>query len=404
MVVDIKKYREDKILNNSRILLDNRHVILKFDDEMSISGNAPNTRIGYLQSLREFAESIKTPFKDVTKDDVIKFLSNLKSNGYTLPKRRGKYNDATITLYKTRIRKFYQWLFGMKKFYYPPMCDFTVSPPKSKTKLPEDMLTEEEIKAMVEKADNSRDRAIISVFYESALRCSEFLNLTIKDVSFDEFGGKIQVRDGKTGDRVVRIVNSTPYLKQWLNEHPDPNPESFVWVNISPYTRRKRFHKVMTSGGLATLLKRFACLCEIRKKIHPHLYRHSRLTILANFLTESQLKLFAGWTASSKMCEKYVHLSGRDVDRAMLKAHGIIKEDEEKVSETFKPVVCSFCSTKNPPENRFCFNCFYPLSEKDVDDLKIVKTALGEITKILIKNPQLNPMLIKTLTEWDEKK
>jgi ribosomal protein L40E len=160
----------------------------------------------------------------------------------------------------------------------------------------------------------------------------------------------------------------------------------------------------MTSGGLGALLKRFACLCGIRKKIHNHLYRHSRLTILANYLTESQLREFAGWTSSSKMAERYVSLSGRDIDKAMLKAHGVTVGDEEKASETFKPVVCSSCNTKNPPENRFCFNCYYPLNEKDADDLKQVKVSLSQIVKILVKNPDLNPMITKTLIEWNEKK
>ena len=70
-------------------------------------------------------------------------------------------------------------------------------------KLPEELLTEEEIQKMISSCANLRDRALVSVLYESGCRIGEIGNLRIKDVLFDEYGAKIDVL-GKTGARRVR--------------------------------------------------------------------------------------------------------------------------------------------------------------------------------------------------------
>jgi site-specific recombinase XerD len=68
----------------------------------------------------------------------------------------------------------------------------------------------------------------------------------------------------------------------------------------------------------------------LNKRVYTHLLRHTRATELASILTEAQMKELLGWTQSSDMPSVYVHLSGRDVDSAFLKAHGIIPSSEEK--------------------------------------------------------------------------
>lgn len=64
------------------------------------------------------------------------------------------------------------------------------------------------------------------------------------------------------------------------------------------------------------LFKKAARKTKIRKRCNPHIFRHSRATLLAQHLTEAQLKQVFGWTQSSKMASVYVHLSGRDNDDA----------------------------------------------------------------------------------------
>ena len=97
-------------------------------------------------------------------------------------------------------------------------------------------------------------------------------------------------------------------------------------------------------------------MAGVKKRVNPHNFRHSRETYLANFLTEAQMKEFFGWTQDSKMAGVYVHMSGRNVDNALLKIYGI-KNDEEKRESIFKPKECPRCQKVNQATNKFCSRC-----------------------------------------------
>ena len=77
------------------------------------------------------------------------------------------------------------------------------------------------------------------------------------------------------------------------------------------------------------MLKSVAQNAGIDKPINPHHFRHSRATDLAKKLTEAQLCQYMGWIQSSKEAATYVHLSGRDMDKAILTLHGLAEEETQ---------------------------------------------------------------------------
>ena len=132
-------------------------------------------------------------------------------------------------------------------------------------KLPEEILTKEDIKKMIDAARTPRDRAIISVLYESGCRVGEFLSMRIKNVSFDRYGAVIVVH-GKTGYRRIRLVSSVPYLAEWMNSHPfSEDPEAWLWISLNnfrrlPYNFLRTILRVIAKK--ARWLKSFAGLRE----------------------------------------------------------------------------------------------------------------------------------------------
>ena len=96
------------------------------------------------------------------------------------------------------------------------------------------------------------------------------------------------------------------------------NPDSYVWINIG----LRGYGDPLNYSGYNLLLKRLAKKAGINKRVHPHLFRHSRCTILAQHLTEAQLEKYAGWVYGSDMSGIYIHLSGRDLDDAILRSMG----------------------------------------------------------------------------------
>ena len=101
-----------------------------------------------------------------------------------------------------------------------------------KRKLPEDMLTVSEVNLLIEKAQNPRDKALFALLNDVGPRIGEILRLRIKDVHFDDYGAYIVFPDGKTGARRVRLMLSIHYLKNWIENHPKPDPDNFLFVKL----------------------------------------------------------------------------------------------------------------------------------------------------------------------------
>ena len=72
----------------------------------------------------------------------------------------------------------------------PPSCD-------PLTKNADDILSGDEILAMIRGCQNSRDRAIIATLYESGVRIQELATLSWSQLTFDEYGVIINI-DART--------------------------------------------------------------------------------------------------------------------------------------------------------------------------------------------------------------
>lgn len=148
------------------------------------------------------------------------------------------------------------------------------------------------------------------------------------------------------------------------------------------------------------MIKESAVRAGIEKPVNPHHFRHSRATLLAKKLTEANLCEYMGWIQGSKEASTYVHLSGRDTDKAILAMHGLINEEEKK--DKFKPRVCPRCKTINDPASNFCSGCSLGLDEKtliEFDKQKEEATDLGMILKKAKSKDEIKEMLRPLLME-----
>jgi D-3-phosphoglycerate dehydrogenase len=178
-----------------------------------------------------------------------------------------------------------------------------------------DLLTREGMKRLLEACPTARGRAFIIMLYESGARIGEILNIEIRDLCFDRHGVLVDL-EGKTGKRRIRLVESADYLRRWLKEIDN----KFLWPGPDGNEPSKY-------PATAKFFKKTARVAGLRKKVYPHLFRHSRASELAQKLKESQLRAFMGWGAASDMPRVYIHLSAQDVDKAIL---DIYKTEESK--------------------------------------------------------------------------
>ncbi|MEM3000555.1 MAG: hypothetical protein QXX34_08560, partial [Candidatus Bathyarchaeia archaeon] len=99
---------------------------------------------------------------------------------------------------------------------------------------PERLLTQKDFEALVQAADNRRDKAMLYTLFEGALRPGELLSMRVSSVKFKqaetarvENGAVVKEKvdycvisvNGKTGLKVLPLVASYRPLLEWLEEH-----------------------------------------------------------------------------------------------------------------------------------------------------------------------------------------
>ena len=251
-------------------------------------------------------------------------------------------------------------------------------------KLPEELLTEEDIVNLIGACKSQRDKAIIALLYDTGMRVGELLNLRIRDVVLNRDSLGYAMVDGKTGKRRVTLIFSVPYLAYYLDNciKERSNDASLFFTTYGNAFDYSNVRKLLFDLKERTGMK---------KRLHPHLFRHSRASIYANSMTEQQLKKYFGWSGGSQMAAVYVHLSGKDVDDAVLKANGIeSKTDLQKTRLTAK--ACYKCHEVNEATSKYCKRCaspldFSPILEMgdDTDVRKELESLKSAITLLMSK-------------------
>lgn len=348
----IEKVREDSKLSER-----NKELLLKFQRQNQ-TGKLRQVKL--LKSIRLIGYYLNKDFDKVTKEDIESYVNYLTNSNYA---------EWTKYDYKTILKIFYRWL-GKTDVVSWVKCRNGNG--KHTAMLPEELLTQEEIKKLIQAARTKRNRLLVSLLYESGARIGEIRNLKLKNISFDEYGCKVTL-SGKTGMRRILLRECVPFLKEYINEHPRADePESYLFT--------KSNGEFMCYQSIRKILRQIFQRAGIKKRANPHSFRHQRATYLANFLTEAQMKVYFGWEQSSDMASIYVHMSGRDCDEALLsKVYGLAKLRKEAQESKLKPKECPRCKELNAVTNKYCSICNCPLDAEEQDRIQKLKQVVGNI-------------------------
>lgn len=196
--------------------------------------------------------------------------------------------------------------------------------PKAERPLPKP-LDESEIIRMIKVAETPYEKALVAVTYEGGLRLGELRNIKVGVVACGQYCAKLTV-NGKSGERPVRLIYSTPYLQTFLEHHPfkDDLEACLFYGRVSvDGGYRPDPKRPITHAGVAHILKRLAARAGINgKRIYPHLLRHSKATVLSKNMTDRELMTVFGWRTPS-MVGIYIHLSMKDVEDKLLRIAGM---------------------------------------------------------------------------------
>ena len=165
--------------------------------------------------------------------------------------------------------------------------------PKIKT-VRDDILTKEEVVQTINDCKDSQMRAIISMMWITGCRVGEIVLLKLKDLKDEQDYVAINMptlKQRKTvmPRRQILFPKSSEfyvYVKNYVNSIHPKFPENALF-EYSPFTIWYNMKKA-------------------NPNIYPHLFRHSRATILSESVDIFDLKYTFGW-ASMDMPQRYVH-------------------------------------------------------------------------------------------------
>jgi integrase/recombinase XerD len=370
-------------------------------NEISASHSYERNNIKALVNLSKFHSNKK--FKTIDKHDILLFLNS---------KRKSEEADplhswiATYNLYIVLLTRFFKWLyhpdFSPKDRPKPSCVDVARLRRKEQSIYkPTDMWTQEDDLLFLKYCSSKRDRCYHAISRDSSCRPHELLELKIKDVVFKVAGDRQYAEilvNGKTGQRHIPLINSLPYLKDWLDDHPQSTNQNAILIcgfskssgrrlriesmnhTYSKY-KNNTFPKLLDDPNVP-LTDKTKIKELLKKPWNPYVRRHSALTEKSKILKESILRQHAGWSRNSNMHQKYVHYFGNESSESILEAYGL-KPKLEDINK-LQPTACPNCKELNKVGSKFCVKCRMVLSydayAEAVEDTELQKSRIDNLT------------------------
>ena len=331
--------------------------------------NKEVTRINDFKTLIRLGKGLKKSFRVMEEEDINSYFRNINA---------GK---ATKNVYLHTFNKFFRWL---ERPEVMSNIKF-IKKDENNGKQYSEMLTEEELLKLIESYRDPCERALIATLADSSCRRGEIAGLKRKDVKVDHDKWTISV-NGKTGKRDVPLMFAQKYLEEWFNNwHPyKDNPEAPLWISRSPRLQNKPIQEqALSVNAIWRIVKNGG------KKLHPHLLRHSRLTILgAQNMPEFMMRSYAGWKPGSTMTGKYCHTNPEQIRKKMTAiANG--NKPPEPVKSKLQPKMCPRCNNENLPSAQYCKQCWLPLDVAvAMDEMKVIEMLRSHWYKDIVKSAQ----------------
>ena len=272
----------------------------------------------YLTRFFAFTKAKKP--SDLSEEQVREFRMHLnRQPGTKVGGRQEPMKRRTQNYYLIALRAFLKYLRkrGVESLN-PERIELAKVPERSL-----DLISSSELKRLmaapgVKTLEGKRDKAILELFFSTGLRISELTSLSIDDIDLtrDEFSVR-----GK-GDK-VRVVflsdTAKKCIQDYLKNRKDLDDALFV-----------RYGRKANDGGelrlspraVQRLLKKYAAIAGITRKVTPHVLRHSFATdLLQNGADLRSVQALLGH-ANIGTTQVYTHVTDKHLRDVHKKFHG----------------------------------------------------------------------------------
>ncbi len=164
---------------------------------------------------------------------------------------------------------------------------------------PEEFLTSEDVKRLIGVAEEVRDKALISMLWETGARLSEIYELKVGSFT-DWKEGKKVIINGFTGERKLPLIESVSVLDDWLSTHPrNDHPDEPLWC-WTDQEEGKTGEKV-TYNFIRKMIRDVVERAGIGEFIGVDHFRRSRMAFLARKFDNNEMKQWFGWSGEKDL-------------------------------------------------------------------------------------------------------
>ncbi|MBU1146228.1 tyrosine-type recombinase/integrase [Patescibacteria group bacterium] len=230
-----------------------RDPLYNLERELKIRGFSPRTVNSYCLYNRLFLKFIEKSPKEVSNEDIRKYLEHLTTK-----------NSASSTVnVAINALKFYYSQILKRRFF------FDIKHAKKSNYLPV-VLSQEEIGKMISSTSNPKHQFLISLMYSAGLRVSETIKIKMGDIDLDRKMLRVYQGKGRKDRYTLLAEKLSPILLQQIKLK---QPGDYLFTgsgdegHLTPVSAEKIVKK---AAGLAGILKNVSC----------HTLRHSFATHL----------------------------------------------------------------------------------------------------------------------------
>lgn len=226
----------------------------RFIEDMRIRNLAESTQKSYVSAMRKLAGYYRRSPDELSEEEVRKYLLYLT--------QEKKVSASTFRQDISALRFFYtvtlnrEWM-----IHHLPY-------PRVAKKLP-GVLSREEMKRLIKSARTLRDKTLLSVAYSTGARVNEVMSLRLSDI--DRAQGLLYIRSGK-GSKERRALLSKKLLTLLEKYWRERRPKDYLFPSEDGAP--------LSDTVLQKACKDAALRAGIKKRVYPHLLRHSFATHL----------------------------------------------------------------------------------------------------------------------------
>ena len=253
---------------------------------------------------------------DLTTRLLDRFSAELMDHGG----KRGALSQNTVWTYVKAVRSFLAWVRteGEK-----------VEAEARLPKLPQrhiEVLSRDEVQRIEDAADSERDKLIVRLLADSGVRVGELVKLRTKDLVDQDRKPFLRVLGrsqggGAKGDK-YRLVPLSPTIARRTRRYVDRSRPTDADSDFMFLSRRRSVrggYEPITESGVQQMIRDLGEQAGIRKRVHPHLFRHSAATyMLQRGMNPLLVAQILGHSSLAMIQRVYAHLTPSDAHQALM--------------------------------------------------------------------------------------